>query len=121
MKRFFFSCALILGLLSAPAFAAKNSQTVNFPDSVTVGSTQLPAGDYKVSWTGTGSNVQVTFQQKGKSHPVTGTATAKLVEANNGHDGFTTNRQGDANVLETLQVGKVNLILAGASAAAQGQ
>ena len=54
MKRFL-GYAAVLALLSAPAFAAKNSETINISEPVTVGATQLPAADYKVTWTGTGS------------------------------------------------------------------
>jgi len=50
MKRFF-GFALLIASLSVPAFAAKNSQNVTFTDAIRVGSTQLPAGDYKVTWT----------------------------------------------------------------------
>jgi hypothetical protein len=112
-------CALILALLSVPAFAAKNSQTVNFADAVKVGSTQLPAGDYKVSWDGTGSNVQVTLEQKGVSHPATATATAKIVEQKNSHNSFTLDTQGGVNTVETLQFAKYNVVFAGAPAPGQ--
>ncbi|HEY2146694.1 MAG TPA: hypothetical protein VGH32_02075 [Pirellulales bacterium] len=115
MKRLSY-CALILALLSAPAFAAKNSQSVNFPDAITVGSTQLPAGDYKVSWDGTGANVQVTLEQKGVSHPATATVAAKVVEQKNNRNGYLVDSKGGVNMLETLQFSKFDVVLAGASA-----
>ena len=118
MKRFSY-CALILALLSAPAFAAKNTQTVNFSDAVKVGSSQLPAGDYKVSWDGTGSNIQVTLEQKGVSHPATATVTAKIEPSKNTRNGFILNTQGGANTIETLQFTKYNVIFT--PAPAQGQ
>ncbi len=46
MKRFF-GYALIVASLSLPAFAAKNSQDVTLNAPVKVGTTQLPAGNYK--------------------------------------------------------------------------
>jgi hypothetical protein len=107
-------CALILALISIPAFAAKNSQTVNFADAVKVGSTQLPAGDYKVTWDGTGSNVQITLEQKGVSHPATATATAKVVEQKNNRSGFTVDTHGGVHMLETLQFPKFNVVFGGA-------
>ena len=113
------SLALILALFSLPAFAAKNSQTVNFGDAVMVGSTQLPAGDYKVSWEATGSNVQVTLEQKGVSHPVTATATAQVVEQKNPRSGFTVDSKGGINMLETLQFSKFNVVFAGSTANGQ--
>jgi hypothetical protein len=48
---------LPLAALAAP----KNSAQVELFDSVTVGSTDLPKGNYKVVWSGTDSNAQVTF------------------------------------------------------------
>lgn len=115
MKRFSY-CALILALLCAPAFAAKTSQTVNFPDAVTVGSTQLPAGDYKVTWDGTGSNVQVTLEQKGAMHPATAAVTAKVVAQKNPQSGFTIDSKGGVNTVETLQFNKFDVVLTGATA-----
>jgi hypothetical protein len=109
-------CALILALLSVPAFAAKNSQSVNFSAAVTVGSTQLPAGDYKVTWDGTGSNVQVTLEQKGTSHPATTTVTAKVVDQKNGHSGYLLNSKGGVDTLETLQFSKFDVVLNGTPA-----
>jgi hypothetical protein len=118
MKRLLFSAA-ILALVSVPAFAAKNEKTVNFPDSVTIGSTQLPAGDYKVTWTGTGANAQVTLIDKDKFKSVPTTVTAKVVESSADHTGFTIDRQGSANVLQTLQLGKTTIVFAGAPANGQ--
>lgn len=118
MKRYF-GYALMLALLAVPAFAAKNSKTVNFPEAVTVGSTQLPAGDYKVTWTGTGSDVQVTIEQQYTGHPATSTVAAKVVEGSGGPTGFTANSVNGVSKVQSLRLGKVDLVLAGA--AAQGQ
>ena len=54
--------------------AQKNAVKVNFSEPVTVGSTVLNAGDYRVKWEGTGSAVQVTFLQ-GKNAVATVPAT----------------------------------------------
>lgn len=118
MKRFF-GFALILGLLSIPAFAAKNAQNINFPEKLTVGTTQLPAGDYKVTWTGTGPTVQVTLVQKNVSHPLTSTLPAKLVDVSNGHTGLTFANENGANVLQTIQLNKINLVFSAAPAEGQ--
>lgn len=115
MKRAF-GYAIILASLSIPAFAAKNSQSVTIDAPVKVGATQLPAGDYKVSWTGTGSAVQVTFEQKGKT-PVT--VAAKAVEQKNGHVATLTDQKNGVNVLESIQLNNVTLNLSGASAAGE--
>ncbi|MGA2249588.1 hypothetical protein [Terracidiphilus sp.] len=118
MKRLLYSAA-ILALVSVPAFAAKNSQTVTIPEAVTVGSNQLPAGDYKVTWTGTGSDVQVTLIQKDKYSPKPVTVAAKAVDATESHNGFTVDRQGNVNTLQTLQLGKTTLVFNGAPANGQ--
>jgi hypothetical protein len=115
MKRFF-GFALMLALLSVPAFAAKNSQNVSVTDPIKVGSTQLPAGDYKVSWAGTGSNVQVTIAEKGKASV---TVPAKIVEAKNGHVALLTNTVGGTNVLESIQLNDLSIVLTGATASGE--
>jgi hypothetical protein len=68
MKRFV-GYAAMLALLSAPAFAAKNSSTVTISEPVTVGTTQLPAAEYHVTWTGTGSSAQVTWPTASRPSP----------------------------------------------------
>jgi hypothetical protein len=118
MKRLLYSAA-VLALLSVPAFAAANSKSVTLPEAVTVGSTQLPAGDYKVTWTGTGSDVQVTLIQKDKYSAKPVTLTAKAVDASESQTGFTVDRQGNVNSLQTLQLGKTTLVFNGASANGQ--
>jgi hypothetical protein len=112
-------CALILVLLSVPAFAAKNSKSVNFPEAVTVGSTQLPAGDYNVIWNGTGSNVQVTLVQKSVSHPATATVTAKVMEEKHDRDGYMVDSKGGRNTLESLTFNKVSVVLSSSPAPGQ--
>jgi hypothetical protein len=104
-----FATALIVASLSVPAFAAKNSQNVTLTDPVKVGSTQLPAGNYKVSWTTNGSAAQVTIEQKGKASV---TVPAKLVEAKNGHVAVLTNQVGGVAVLESIQFNNLSLVLA---------
>ncbi len=107
MKRFF-GFALICSVLSIPALAATNSQTVNLPSAVQVGQTQLPAGDYKVTWTGTGASAQVTLAKKGVQ-PVT--VSAKVVEQKHDHTGVTTNANGDKEVLQVIMLSNVSLVL----------
>ncbi len=115
MKRYF-GFALILASLSVPAFAAKNSQNITLTDPVKVGSTQLPAGDYKVTWTATGASAQVTIAEKGKASV---TVPAKIVDAKNGHVAVLTNTVAGVQVLETIQLDKLSLVLAGASASGE--
>lgn len=105
--------ALFLASLSIPAFASKNSQTVTFPEAVKVGSKQLPAGDYKVTWTGAGSAAQITIAQK-RGPSVT--APGKVVEIKNGHTAVLTNHVGDANVLQSIELDNLSLVLTAAGA-----
>ena len=118
MKRLFYSVAILV-LISIPAFAAKNSQTVNIPEAVTVGNTPLEAGDYKVTWSGTGANVQVTLVEKDKYSPKPVTVTAKAEDATVSQTGFTVERQGNVSKLSTLKVGKITLIFDTTSSSGQ--
>ena len=111
MKRLF-GYALILALATAPAFAAKNSQSVNFAQAVKVGSTEFPAGDCKVTWTGTGDSVQVTLVENGK----TLTLPAKLVEEKHAHKGYIVSRESGSDQLQSIQLNNVSLQLDGAAA-----
>ncbi|HEX3892109.1 MAG TPA: hypothetical protein VHW46_06020 [Terracidiphilus sp.] len=115
MKRFF-GFALIVASLAIPAFAAKNSQSITLTDAVKVGSTQLPAGAYKLTWTGTGSSVQLTIADKGKN---TVTVPAKIVDSKNGHVAVLTNTVGGASVLESIQLDNLSLVLTGATASGE--
>ncbi len=107
MKRLF-EFALVCTLLTVPALAANKSQTVTVPVAVHVGSTVLPAGDYKVTWTATGSSAKVTLASKGV---ISVTVPAKVVEQKNGHPGVSTSTQGGQQVLETILLNNVNLVL----------
>ncbi len=112
MKRFFVS-ALMLTLVSAPAFAARNSQTVNVPETIKAGSTQLAPGDYNVTWTGTAPNVQVTFTQ---NHKVLATVPAKLVEEANKNEGLNTETTAGVEVLEAIRLRNMTLVFEGSPA-----
>src|SRR5262245_49496676 len=68
--------ALLLFALSFTSFAAakRNSATVRFTEPVTVASTQLQPGRYRLTWDGAGPDVQVSFL-KGKKTVATVPAT----------------------------------------------
>jgi hypothetical protein len=59
----------MLALLSTVGALArdKNQRSVEIPDSVQVGGTQLKPGNYKVEWQGTGPGIQVNFVRDGKT------------------------------------------------------
>ena len=106
MKRLFAS-ALMLACLSAPAFAAKNSETLNISEPVLVGTTTLQPADYKISWTGTGSAAQVTLAH-GKTSV---TVPAKVVDQKNGMNSILTDSKGGANTIKAINLNKVTLQL----------
>jgi opacity protein-like surface antigen len=114
MKRFY-AFALMLVLFAAPAVASKKPQTVTIPWAVQVGSTQLPAGDYKLAWTGSGSSVQVTLTQNEK--PVV-TFSAREVDGKN-NSGLETHTQGGVTVLDIIHLNSVSLVLEGATQSGQ--
>jgi len=114
MKRVF-GYALMLALAVAPAMAAKNSQSFNLGQDVKVGTSDIPAGNVKVSWTGTGDAVQVTLSSNGKSV----TVPAKLVSEKNGHKGYVVNNKGGVDQLETIQLNDLSLQLQGGTASGQ--
>jgi len=106
MKRFF-AFAMMLALFSAPAFAGKNSQTVNVPEAIKAGSAQLTPGDYNVTWEGSGANVQVTLTRNKK---VVVTLPAKLVEETNKNEGLGTDNQGGVDVLHAIYMRNMTLL-----------
>jgi hypothetical protein len=114
MKRLF-GYALMLALTAAPSFAAKNSQSVNLATPVNVGSTEIPAGDTKVTWTGSGDTVQVTIAGSGKSI----TVPAKLVEEKHVHKGYIVSRAAGVDQLQTIQLSNVSLQLESPTASGQ--
>lgn len=114
MKRLF-GYALMLALAAAPAFAAKNSQSLSLAQAVKVGTTEFPAGDCKVTWTGTGDKAQVTLAQNGK----TVTVPAKVVEEKHGHTGYVVNRIDGADQLQSIQFRNVSVQLEGSAASGQ--
>jgi len=66
-----------LSLLASVSALARDStkRTVTITDPVTIGTSQLKPGDYKVEWQGAGPAVEVSFIQNRKT---VATALAKL-------------------------------------------
>ena len=91
-------------ILAALPFAAnaasKNSANIVLDNAVTVGSTEVPKGSYKVMWTGTDPNVQVTFTNGKWSK----TFPAHLVEARNNPESQTMTVNGDKRILTGLEL-----------------
>jgi hypothetical protein len=101
--------AFILASLPFAANAAtKNSTHIVITDPVTVGTTEVPKGNYKVEWTGTDANAQVTFT----SGQWTKTIPAHIVEEKNGVEAQTTTVKGDKTFLTALELHNATLVFA---------
>jgi uncharacterized membrane protein len=115
MKRFF-GFAMLFAAVSIPAVAAKNSQTVNVPVAMNAGSAKLAPGDYKVTWTGSGSGVEVTFALSNK---VIVTLPATLAEQKNINKGLETHTQSGSEVLDTIRMENITLKFQGTPSSGQ--
>lgn len=90
----------ILSILPFAANAAsQNSAHVVIDSNVAVGATELPKGTYKVVWTGTEPNVQVTFT----NGSFTKTVPAHIVEGRNNMEAEMTDVKGNKTVLTALE------------------
>jgi hypothetical protein len=101
MKASKISKGLLLGLalLLATSALASNKGSLAVTDNCTVAGKQLAKGDYKVSWEGTGPDVQLNIM-KGKE--VVATVPAHLTELNS-------SSQNDAAVLNNNSDGTKSL------------
>ena len=107
MKRFSTLLTLVT-LVSVAAFAAASgSGKVQLTNSVKVGSTELPAGDYKVTWSGSVDKAQVTLTH-GKN---VATATARVEAAHQNNDSVTVTSQNGDRILDEIQVHGTTLVL----------
>ena len=109
--------AFLLVLITVPAFAKEKPQKVTFPDTVQIGSTAVAAGTYDLTWTGAGSDVEVTMTHGKKT---IATFPAKLVEGKNA-PGMTTYTKGGAEILLSIQLSHESLVLDGGGAENSGQ
>jgi len=117
MKRFA-NLMILLTMVAATAFAGDGgSGKIRFDSAVKVGSAELPAGDYKVTWTGSGDNTQVTLKQ-GKT---TATATAQLLEVRRNADAVSTKSENGSRVLTEIQFRDKTLVLREPSSQVAGQ
>jgi hypothetical protein len=99
--------AFILPFLPFAANAApKNSAHIVLDNPVTVGTTEVPKGTYKIVWTGTNPNVQVTFTN-GKW---TRTVPAHIVEMRNDMETETTTVKENKKFLTGLELPDATLV-----------
>jgi len=86
--------AIVALMLMAPVAllaAPKNSANVTFAETVTVNGTQIPPGNYRVQWQGTGPEVEASILQ-GKQVLVSAPAT--LVNGKDKYDGAVETTEG---------------------------
>jgi hypothetical protein len=99
-------------LFSTSAFAqSENKGKLSVPETITVEGKQVPPGDYKVQWEGTGPNVEVKIL-KGKE--TVATAPARIVQAQNkaSVDSYGVAKQPDGSrVLSSIYFGGKTLSL----------
>jgi hypothetical protein len=90
-----------LGLLAKD----KNQHSVDIPEMVQVGATQLQAGHYKVEWQGSGPAVQVSFLRNGNT-VATAPGTLKANDAQVSQDAIVTdNTASHTKVLKEIDFG----------------
>ncbi len=80
--------------------ASKNTANIVLDSNVTVGTTELPKGSYKVVWTGTDPNVQVTFTNNKFSK----TVPAQVVEGRNNMEAELTDSKDNKTFLTGIQL-----------------
>lgn len=117
MKRFL-SLLTIVSMMTIAAFAADaGSGSVRLNSAVRVGSQDLPAGTYKVTWTGSGDTAQVTFKQ-GKTSI---TAPAQVIDGKHSQDAYATKAENGTRVLTEIQFRDKSLVFNNGSTAIAGQ
>jgi len=102
---------LILLVVAIPvaSFAAKNSKEITLDQTTKVGSTELQAGTYRVTWDGSGPQVEVDFSQNRKT---VASSTANLVNARSDYPSAVQVRTESDNstVLEEIDFNKMKLV-----------
>ena len=113
-KRILFTFILAFLPFAANA-ASQNSGHIELTSDVTVGTTELPKGTYKVAWTGTDPSVQVTFTQGNW----TKTVPAHVVEGRNNIEAKMTDVKGNKTFLTALQFHNATLQFGGGTHAGE--
>ena len=99
-----------LALLLATGAFASNKTTLTFTESVDVNGQQLPAGEYQVRWTGTGSSVELSFLQGKKEVAKTSAKMIDLDNASPSDAAVIDNSSGKASVSQIRFAGKKSAI-----------
>lgn len=98
------------------AFAASGkSATIKLDQSVTVGSSIIKAGEYKVTWTEPGQETKVTFTQGQKEIAV---VPARVQSTNNSDGRIFTATAGAGKVLQDVELNNATLTFSSIAASA---
>ena len=94
--------AIVLILPLSALASSKNSSNVEIPDKVVVNGKQIQPGTYKVEWTGTGPNVEVSILQGDKT---IAQVPARVVDKTYEQQAIVTHQNNSgANVLDQIQL-----------------
>jgi hypothetical protein len=111
---------LMLGFLtvlfSLSLHAAQNASKVTFLTPLQVGTTTLPAGDYKATWTGNGPDVQLTLEVLDVRGQKPVTVPAHLVVVKSSSRSVETNTVNGKNTLQKIILKEITLVLSPAGA-----
>jgi len=88
----------------------KMKANIKVSEPVHVGSAQLAPGDYKMSWTESGANAEVTFSQGKK---VIATVPAQVTEARSGYDGPALHTDTTSGTLTGVELPKLSFSFSG--------
>jgi hypothetical protein len=107
MKKLICCVLFIIFMFSLSAFAVTGSAKVELGAPTLVAGKQLPQGNYKLTWTGEGKDVQVTITSADKLTMVT--APAKIIEGPKAHTNQVV-RNGDGSLKEIWFDGKTQAL-----------
>ena len=96
---------MVLVLLSVSGWASdKMKANIHIYQAVHLGSTQLRPGEYKMTWTESGSDAEVTFAQDGKA---IATVPAQVTQERSVYDGPALFTDTASNTLTGVQLPKI--------------
>ena len=114
MKKVVVSFTVILIFQVAAFAASEKSATVKLDQSVTVGSSTIKAGEYKVTWTEPGPDTEVTFTQGKKEIAV---VPATVQSKKNSDVRVFTTTAGSGKVLQGVELKNATLTFSPIAAA----
>ena len=106
--------AVVLVLFSVSGWAGdKMKANIHIDQTVHVGSTQLAPGEYKMTWTESGTNAEVTFSQGKK---VVATVPAQVTQERSGYESPALHTDNRSNTLTGVELPNESLSFTGDNA-----